>query len=51
MTGNPNGDGVPFFPLYGDDATVQVLNITGISQAKDEYANYRCDWWQKGLYF
>ena len=49
-TGTPNEAGVPFFPLYGSGATVQVLNITGISQAMDPAANYRCDWWQKGLY-
>jgi carboxylesterase type B len=29
MTGDPNGPGVPHFPMYGDDATVQNLNYTG----------------------
>lgn len=47
---NPNEQGVPFFPLYGDDATVQVLNITGVSQMMDDAANERCNWWQKALY-
>lgn len=50
MDGNPNEAGVPHFPLYGDDATVQILNITGISQGMDPVANQRCNWWQKGLY-
>ncbi|KAF2233725.1 alpha/beta-hydrolase [Viridothelium virens] len=54
-TGNPNGDGLPQFPMYGKDATVQVLNLTAslapsISQTTDPAANYRCDWWQKALY-
>ena len=49
-TGNPNEAGVPFFPLYGDNSTVQNLNITGISQVRDPTANWRCDWWQKALY-
>ncbi|KAK5172923.1 uncharacterized protein LTR77_003045 [Saxophila tyrrhenica] len=50
MDGNPNERGVPHFPMYGDDATVQVLNATGISQLMDPTANYRCNWWQKALY-
>ena len=50
-TGNPNQAGVPFFPVYGGNGTVQVLNVTGISEARDPSANARCDWWQKGLYY
>lgn len=49
-TGTPNEEGVPFFPLYGSGAVVQVLNYTGITQAMDPAANNRCNWWQKGLY-
>ena len=48
--GSPNGPGVPHFQMYGPDATVQDLNITGISELMDPAANYRCDWWQKALY-
>lgn len=50
-TGNPNVQGVPYFDLYSANATVQVLNITGISEIRDPAANARCDWWQKGLIF
>ena len=50
MTGTPNERGVPHFQLYGPDATVQDLNITGISELMDPAANYRCNWWQKALY-
>jgi carboxylesterase type B len=48
--GTPNGPGVPHFQMYGPHATVQDLNITGISELMDPAANYRCDWWQKALY-
>ncbi|CAK3970432.1 hypothetical protein DOTSEDRAFT_38631 [Lecanosticta acicola] len=50
--GRPNGDeGVPFFPMYQGNATIQVLNITGIRGMMDPTANQRCDWWQKALYY
>ncbi|TKX25031.1 hypothetical protein C1H76_2741 [Elsinoe australis] len=49
--GNPNEPGVPFFNLYGDDAGVQVLNITGITEMRDPAANRRCNYWQKALYY
>jgi carboxylesterase type B len=48
--GNPNSQGVPHFDLYGKNATVQNLNVTGISQLRDPAANARCNWWQKALY-
>ena len=50
MTGSPNGPGVPNFPIYGPQATVQELNVTGITQTTDPTANYRCNWWQKALF-
>ena len=49
-TGNPNEAGVPYFNMYSQNATVQVLNTTGITEAMDPTANQRCDWWQKALY-
>lgn len=50
MTGTPNQPGVPHFDLYGKNATVQNLNVTGITQLRDPVANERCNWWQKALY-
>lgn len=50
IRGTPNQQGVPHFDLYGANATVQNLNITGISQIRDPAANERCNWWQKALY-
>lgn len=49
-TGTPNQPGVPFFPIYGKNASVQDLGTTGIFQFVDPTANQRCDWWQKALY-
>lgn len=50
MTGMPNEKGVPYFPMYGSNSTVQNLGATGIMGQKDPTANARCDWWQKVLY-
>ena len=49
-TGNPNGKGVPYFPQYGSGSVCQDLNLTFVGQMKDDAANARCTWWQKGLY-
>ncbi|KAK6443576.1 hypothetical protein LTR95_000403 [Oleoguttula sp. CCFEE 5521] len=49
-TGNPNDNGVPYFNMYGNNATVQTLAIGDIREAIDPTANARCDWWQKALY-
>lgn len=49
-TGSPNEKGVPFFSMYGENGTVENLNVTGVTRSIDPAANYRCDWWQKGLY-
>ncbi|WPH04316.1 Hypothetical protein R9X50_00720500 [Acrodontium crateriforme] len=50
MTGMPNEKGVPYFPIYGSNSTIQNLGVTGIVGQKDPTANARCDWWQKVLY-
>ncbi|PIA97498.1 Lipase 1 [Cercospora beticola] len=49
--GYPSETGVPHFPIYGENATVTVLNATSITQAVDPAANERCNWWQKALYY
>lgn len=48
--GNPNENGVPHFQMYGPNASIELLNVTGIRQAHDDTANARCDWWQEALY-
>jgi len=51
MRGFPNEVGVPYFPQYGSNASIQVLNVTGVSQIMDPTANQRCNWWQQALYY
>ncbi|KAL6709594.1 hypothetical protein ACN47E_001529 [Coniothyrium glycines] len=48
--GRPDADGIPQFNMYGEDAQVLKLNISGISEVRDSNANARCAFWQKALY-
>ncbi|KAK5416958.1 hypothetical protein LTR06_002945 [Exophiala xenobiotica] len=49
-TGNPNGPGLPYFPIYGSNSSINALNATSIKQQRDDVANERCAWWGKGLF-
>jgi len=48
--GEPEADGIRQFDMYGPNASVLKLNISGIDEVRDSNANARCSWWQKGLY-
>lgn len=48
--GRPAADGIRQFNMYGSDAAVLRLNVTGVDQIRDSNANARCRWWQKALY-
>jgi acetylcholinesterase len=48
--GRPEAEGVRHFNMYGPDAAVLKLNISGIDEVRDSNANARCNWWQKALY-
>ena len=50
MNGDPNGPGLPAFPMQGDNATMLAINATYIRPEPDDTANERCAWWQKALY-
>ncbi len=50
-TGVPSGSGIPVFPLYGNNSEILNLDATSITEKKDDTANARCLWWQKGLYY
>ena len=50
-TGVPSGPGLPVFPQYGANSNLLNLGLTQISVIKDNTANPRCLWWQKGLVF
>jgi hypothetical protein len=48
--GAPEAPGITMFNMYGDNASVLRLNITGIDEIRDSNANKRCDWWQLALF-
>lgn len=49
MSANPNGPGLPYFPVYGANASINAINATYTKQQVDDVANQRCAWFQKGL--
>ncbi|KAK2613415.1 hypothetical protein N8I77_000332 [Diaporthe amygdali] len=49
-TGDPNREGLPTFPVYGEGFTDLNLNQTFVDVVKDPAANSRCDWWRKASY-
>ena len=48
MTGNPNGRGMPPFPMQGMNASMNSISTT-IKPVKDDTSNQRCAWWEKAL--
>ena len=51
QTSTPSAPGLPVFPQYGANSNLLNLGLTQISVIKDNTANARCLWWQKGLVF
>lgn len=49
-TGKPVARGIRPFNMYGPNASVLKLNVTGVEEVRDSNANARCAWWQKALY-
>ncbi|OAP60425.1 hypothetical protein AYL99_05427 [Fonsecaea erecta] len=47
--GDPNGRGLPIWPLEGKNGSSQMLTTQGWSTIPDTTDNARCAWWQKGL--
>ncbi|KAI3398014.1 hypothetical protein diail_9991 [Diaporthe ilicicola] len=48
--GDPNRQGLPAFPVYGEDFADLNLNQTFVDVVKDPAANSRCDWWREAPY-
>lgn len=48
--GDPNRQGLPEFPAYGDSHSDLNLNQTYVSVLTDPMANSRCDWWREASY-
>ncbi|KAI9673625.1 MAG: hypothetical protein M1817_002262 [Caeruleum heppii] len=51
LSGNPNREGLPDFPKYGEGARVVNLTETGAGVVADPSSNPRCLWWQQGLIY
>lgn len=49
-TGLPRGDGLPVWPVQGNNATELVFGDAGIYTQVDETVNSRCRWWQLALF-
>ncbi|KAH0439655.1 hypothetical protein CcaCcLH18_02765 [Colletotrichum camelliae] len=49
-SGNPNGLGLPEFPVSGAGVNMLAFNNSGVSVIRDTTANERCLWLQKALY-
>lgn len=51
IRGTPNEAGVPYFPLYGTNASTQLLGVDRLgTQVPDTAASNRCDFFQKSLF-
>jgi cholinesterase len=50
QSGDPNGDGLPYFGKYGQNSSAQGLSLADIGPTEDPTDNDRCRWWQLGLY-
>lgn len=48
--GNPNGLGLPGFPISGNNASMLAFKADGVEVIRDTTANERCAWLQKTLY-
>jgi carboxylesterase type B len=51
LTGNPNQPGLPHWPVYGSNSSVQNMTFVGALPTTDTVANERCAWWQQALYY
>jgi cholinesterase len=50
IAGTPNGEGLPQFPVYGEEATMLNIDTVGLGAlVKDKADNERCAWWQQVL--
>jgi cholinesterase len=50
QSGSPNRRGLPFFPKWGHNMSVQGLSHDGVEPMRDPINIHACRWWQLGLY-
>lgn len=49
QSGNPNGPGLPPFPMEGSNSSANLLTPNGFLTQTDPEHNPRCAWWAKAL--
>ncbi|KAF1993976.1 alpha/beta-hydrolase [Amniculicola lignicola CBS 123094] len=49
QAGRPKWKGLADFPKYGSSAEIIDITQTSIFQTRDDAANQRCRWWQRGV--
>ncbi|KAL8751736.1 MAG: hypothetical protein Q9184_005972, partial [Pyrenodesmia sp. 2 TL-2023] len=51
LTGNPNGNGLPSWPVYGPDAAAINFTVPGVMRTRSDSANSRCAFWNRADYY
>jgi len=50
LSGDPNGEGLPYFAKWGNNSSAQGLSLADVGPTDDPTDNDRCRWWQLSLY-
>ena len=51
LNGNPNGKGLPSWPVYGQNAVAINFTANGVVQTQSDSANSRCAFWNQANYY
>lgn len=51
LKGDPNSEGLPSWPVYGQTAAAINFTANGITDTVSDSANSRCDFWNQADYF
>lgn len=51
LGGDPNGSGLPHWPIYGQNATAINFTASEITQTQSDAANSRCAFWNQANYY
>ena len=51
LRGDPNGDGLQSWPVYGPDAAAINFTASAVTQTRSDSANGRCAFWNRAEYY
>ncbi|KAL8925332.1 MAG: hypothetical protein Q9208_003622 [Pyrenodesmia sp. 3 TL-2023] len=51
LTGNPNGRGLPGWPIYAQGAAAIKFTVPGVQLTRSDSANSRCAFWNRADYY